>query len=187
VAVRADLGTVSDVRAMFAEAVARFGRIDVLVNNAGVISAAPVSDMSEEDYERTFAVNARGVFFALQEAARSLADGGRVISVSSVNTVFSPPTAAAYSGSKAAVEQFTRTAAKELGARGITVNAVSPGATDTDMFAAAPPERRQQAEQMSPFARLGTPADIADVVAFLASEQARWITGQVVPVNGGIA
>jgi 3-oxoacyl-[acyl-carrier protein] reductase len=187
VAVQADLGTVAGVRAMFAEALTHLGHLDVLVNNAGVIVPGPIGQMTEEDYERTFAVNARGVFFALQEAARSLSDGGRVVSVSSVNTAFSPPTAAAYSGSKAALEQFTRTAAKELGGRGITVNAVSPGATDTDMFAAAPPERREQAKHMSPFGRLGEPADIADVVAFLVSEQARWITGQIVPVNGGIA
>jgi 3-oxoacyl-[acyl-carrier protein] reductase len=127
VAVQADLGTVAGVRAMFAEALTHLGHLDVLVNNAGVIVPGPIGQMTEEDYERTFAVNAAASFFA-HPGGGTLAVRRRPRGVSELGQHrVLPPTAAAYSGSKAALEQFTRTAAKELGGRGITVNAVSPG------------------------------------------------------------
>ncbi len=187
VAVQADTGEISEVRTLFEEATSRFGRLDVLVNNAGIIAPEMIAEATEEAFDRQFAVNVKGVFFAMQEAAKRLEDGGRIINVSSVNTLMSPPASAAYNATKAAVEQFARTGAKEFGGRGITVNAVSPGATDTDMLAGAPPERREMAAQMAPLGRLGEPRDIADVVAFLASDEARWITGQNLQAGGGIA
>lgn len=188
VAVQADLGEVSEVRALFEEAVSRFGQLDVLVNNAGIIFPEPIAEATEENYEKTFAVNVRGVFFAMQEAAKSMADGGRIINITSVNTLLPMPGAAAYAATKAAVEQFTKVGSKEFGARGITVNAISPGATDTDMIRSnQPPEVLDQLAGMSPLGRMGEPRDIADVVAFFASEESRWITGQNIQVGGGVA
>lgn len=188
VAVRADVSRVDEIRRLFEETIERFGRLDVLVNNAGgSIGFKPVAEVTEEEYDRVFALNARGPFFALQEAARRMEDGGRIVNVSSVGTAVAAPNTAAYVGSKGALEQFTRSLAAELGGRGITVNTVSSGATDTEGFnEQAPPEMKQGAAEASPLGRLGRPRDVADVVAFVVGEEARWITGQNLRATGGI-
>ena len=184
-AIRADISDVVEVRNLFRETIDRFGRLDILVNNAGTAVYKPLAEVTEEDFDRTFALNARGTFFAMQEAARSMSDGGRVISISTGGTVGGAPTGSIYAGSKAAVEQFTKALAKEIGGRGITVNAVSPGFTDTDLLNENP-QFREMGAHLSPLGRLGQPEDVADVVAFLASEEARWITGQNVQAGGGV-
>lgn len=143
-----------------------------------------VSEVTEEDFDATFALQAKGTFFVLQGAARRIRNDGRIINISSSATAMVFPGAALYVGSKAAGEQFTKTLAKELGGRGITVNSVSPGYTETDMLPKDPGLREMAAKQ-SAFGRLGQPVDIADVVAFLASGQARWLTGQNVQAGGG--
>jgi 3-oxoacyl-[acyl-carrier protein] reductase len=184
--VQADMSRVIDIRNLFREVIDGFGRLDILVNNAGIGVSKPLIDATEADFDKTFALNARGAFFGMQEAARRMADGGRIVSISSVATVLGSPNTSYYAGSKAAVEQFTKVLAKEIGGRGITVNAVSPGFTDTATLASLP-QFKEIGAQLSPLGRLGQPRDIADVVAFLVSEQARWITGQNIEVGGGVA
>jgi 3-oxoacyl-[acyl-carrier protein] reductase len=187
-AVQADMSQVADVRYLFQETVAYFGRLDILVNNAGIGKFTPLAEVTEEEFDTILALNTRGVCFALQEAARRMADGGRIINISSSITVSAFVGTAVTAGSKAAVEQFTLAAAKELGKRGITANTVLPGATGTEGFdQTAPPEMKGKVAHMSPLGRMGQPKDIADVIAFLASEQARWLTGQHIRATGGLA
>ncbi|TDQ54296.1 SDR family oxidoreductase [Actinorugispora endophytica] len=184
---RVDLGVLSDLDRLFAAAEA-FGGADILVNNAAVSGASAIADITEAEYDRIMAVNAKAPLFALRWAGNHLRKGGRIVNVSSLNTAVPEPGAAAYSASKAALEQFTRVASREFADRGITVNTVSPGPVETDMLLAAnPPEVLEQAAAMTPLGRLGRPADIADVVAFLAGPDARWITGQKLVVAGGLA
>lgn len=187
-AMQADMSQIADIRRLFQETLDKFGQLDILVNNAGTSIFKPLVEVTEEEYDKVFALNARGTFFALQEAARWMADGGRIVNISTVGTIVSVPGSSAYHGSKAAVEQFTVALAKELGERGITVNTVSPGATETELFnKTSPPDLRKQVAQNSPLGRLGQPQDIADIVAFLVSEQARWLTGQNIHASGGTA
>jgi 3-oxoacyl-[acyl-carrier protein] reductase len=185
IAVRCDARRVSEIRALFDACFARYGRVDVVVANAGIFAANAVADVSEREFDDIFAVNARGVFFTLQEAARRVADGGRIVTLSTSGTRLRLPGGAAYLGSKAAVEQFTKALATELGSRGITVNTVSPGFTETEMLAGE--AVRELGLRLSPLGRLGTPADVADVVAFLVGDQGRWITGDNLQAGGGVA
>jgi len=187
-AVQADVGRVSEVVRLFDETIAHFGKLDILVNNAGIMCNKPISAVTEEEFDRVFAVNVKGTFFACQQAATRLAEGGRIINFSSTTTVMMLPTYGAYVASKGAVEQLSRSLAKELGPRGITVNVVSPGPTDTELFnAGKTEEQRQRLAQASAFGRVGQPPEIAEVVAFLASDAANWVTGQNIRVNGGVA
>lgn len=186
IALQADISKVADVRRLFAEAVERLGGLDILVNSAGVADYKPLVAVTEEDFAATFEVNARGTFFALQEAARRIRDGGRIISISTGGTVGGSPYASIYCGSKAAVEQFTKSLAKEIGAKNVTVNTVSPGFTDTEMLAQNP-QFKEMGAKLSPFGRLGTPEEVANVVIFLASDAARWVTGQNIQAGGGVA
>jgi 3-oxoacyl-[acyl-carrier protein] reductase len=141
--------------------------------------------VSEADFDAMFAVNVKTAFFAFQEAARHMADGGRIVSISAALTAVGYDNTLMYSGTKGALEQFTLTASKELGKRGIVCNIVSPGATHTDLYHGLVPEAfREIAKQRSPFGRLAEPQDIADVVAFLASDGARWVSGQNIRANG---
>ncbi|MHA4836446.1 SDR family oxidoreductase [Sphingopyxis sp. MSC1_008] len=181
---RADIADLDANRALFANVAARFGRLDVLVNNAGVAELGPFSAIDSEAYDRLFAIT-RGTYFAMQNAIPLLEDAGRIVNISTGLTRGWAPMAAAYAGSKAAIEQFTRALSKEVGQRGITVNAVLPGVTRTDILSGASDEQLEKARQQTSFGRLGEPGDIADVVAFLASESARWITGQLIVANGG--
>jgi len=189
-AVQADIGIVSDVRRLFKETIDRFGHVDIVVNNAATLTFRPIEAVTEEEWDAVFAVNARGPFFVLQEAARSLPSGGRIINISTGATRLGLPLTGVYVGSKGALEQFTMVLANELGARGITVNAVAAGVTETrmlaDMFKHYPPELKAIMIQRTPMGRLGQPQEIADVVAFLASEDARWVTGQTISADGGI-
>ena len=185
VAVRADVRDVADIRRLFDACFSRFGRLDVVVANAGVFFANPLAMVSEKEFDDLFAVNARGAFFTLQEAARRIADGGRVVTISTSGTRLRLPGGAAYLGTKGAIEQFTKALAVELGPRGVTVNTVSPGFTLTDMLAGE--EVRELGVRLSPLGRLGTPEDVADAVAFLAGDQGRWITGDNLQAGGGVA
>ena len=182
-AVAADVSREDEVRRLFAAAAARFGQPGIVVANAGVLASGPLAEASAAAFDACFAVNTRGAFFTLAEAARCVTDGGRIVAISTNLTRQAFPGYGLYAASKAAVEQMVRVLARELGGRGITVNAVSPGPTDTDMMSDA---ARRSAPAITPLGRVGTPEDIADVVAFLASGQAAWVTGQTIGANGGI-
>lgn len=188
IAVQADVSKTSDIHRLFDQTIERFGRIDILVNNAGTTIYKAIAKVTEEEFDRIFAINVKGTFFACQQAAQHLAEGGRIINFSTTVTALMLPTYGAYVATKGAVEQISRVLAKELGERGITVNVISPGPTDTELFRAdKTAEQINRFAQMAALGRLGEVQDIADVVAFLASEEARWITGQNIRVNGGLA
>jgi len=187
-AVQADMRSMAELRHLFAVAEEQFGRLDILVNNAGMLSNRPIRDLGEEEYDEIMALNVKSVFFCCQEAVRRMADGGRIINISSSVTKVMLPTYGAYAASKGAVEQLTRVLARELGPRQITVNALSPGPVDTDLFRKGKTEEQiVQMAGMSALGRLGVPADIADAVSLLVREEAGWISGQNICVNGGMA
>jgi len=185
-AVQADLA--EGVDALFKAFESHFDGLDILVNNAAAgFTPTLLPDVTEDVYDRMMAINTKAVFLALQYAARHMRDGGRIVTLSTLNTRMAGPGISVYAGSKGAVEQFSAVAAKELGPRGITVNVVSPGATDTDLLRATnSPEGLAMAAKMSPLGRLGEPADIADVVAFLVGPDGRWLTGQNLEASGGL-
>jgi 3-oxoacyl-[acyl-carrier protein] reductase len=183
VAVQADMSVVSDARRLVADTAAQFGRVDILVNNAGKFVPKSFLDTTEADFDTQMALHAKGPYFAMQEAARVMRDQGRIVNISSAGTKLHYYGATAYLGSRGALEQFTQGIAQELAPRGITVNTVAPGFTDTGILTEP---YRQMGMQLSPFKRLGAPEDIAEVVAFLVSEQARWVTGQTIQAGGGI-
>lgn len=185
-AMQADLTRLADVRRLFAEGVERLGRLDILVNNAGDALFGPLADVTEEAFDALFALNVKGVFFAMQEAARRMADGGRIVNISSGVTILGVPQATLYGGTKGAVEQFTLAAARELGPRGITVNTVSPGMTRTDLLDQVVPRDVQDAmAHATPLRRLAEADDIADIVAFLCRPEGGWVTAQNIRANGG--
>ena len=183
VAVQSDMSLVAEVRRLVVETVKQFGRLDILVNNAGRFIPKLLMETAEADFDQIIALNAKGPYFAMQEAAKALKEGGRIVNISTEGTHMSFPGATAHLGSKAALEQYTKGLAHELASRGITVNTVSPGITDTGVLTE---QYRQFGIQTSPLKRLGLPKDIADVVAFVVSEEARWLTGQNIHAGGGI-
>ena len=171
IAVEADLSDLASIRRLFEETTDKFGQLDILVSNAGTSLYKPLAETTEEEFDAQFALNTKGTFFVLQEAARRMADGGRIVCISTGGTVSGGAGFAAYIGSKSAIEGFTMSLAKEIGERGITVNTVLPGVTDTDMNAEIMPEDAREAMVgQTPLKRLGQPEDIADVVAFLVSD-----------------
>ena len=187
-AVQADVSQPADVKRLFAESIARFGRVDVLVNNAGIMDLALIKDTTDEMFQRTLDINVKGVFNTMREAATQLADGGRVINLSSSATRLMMPTYAAYCASKGAVEQLTRVFAKEMGPRNITVNTLSPGPVHTELFnKGKSAELIARIASMSAFNRIGEPQDIADAVLLLASDESHWISGQNLGANGAYA
>jgi 3-oxoacyl-[acyl-carrier protein] reductase len=165
------------------------GGLDILVNNAAMnFAVAPIGETEEAIFDSVMAVNAKSAFLTIRYAARHMRDGGRIINISTLNTLRPAPGIAPYVASKGAIEQLTAVAAQELGSRGITVNTVSPGATDTDLLRGTnSAENLQMVVGITPLGRLGQPSDVADVVAFLAGPDGRWVTGQNIRATGGIA
>ncbi|WP_203779550.1 SDR family oxidoreductase [Actinoplanes philippinensis] len=181
--VRCDQADLDTLPAIFAPV--RDG-LDILVNNAGIAFARPIAEITVDDFDRLLTINTKFPTFAIRTAIPLLRDGGRIINLSSINTALPSPGAGLYSASKAALEQITRVASRELGPRRITVNTVSPGATDTDMLRSVnTPEGLDRAVTFTALQRLGTPADVAAVIAFLAGPDAAWITGQNLHAGGG--
>jgi 3-oxoacyl-[acyl-carrier protein] reductase len=186
-AAKADVSDVNAVRGMFDGAEAAFGGVDVLINNAGIMKLAKIADSDDALFDQQIAVNLKGTFNALREAARRLRDGGRIVNFSTSVVGTKPETYAVYAATKSAVETMTAILSKELRGRNITVNAVAPGPTSTDLFLKGKsPELIERLAKMNPLERLGTPQDIAAAVSFLAGPDGSWINGQVLRPNGGL-
>ncbi|MBX3438520.1 MAG: glucose 1-dehydrogenase [Planctomycetaceae bacterium] len=189
VAVQADVSKEADVLRLFAEAAQAFGRVDILVNNAGVYEFSPIEEMTEAQYRRMFDLNVLGLLFATREAVKQFGrDGGNIINIGSVAATSAPATGAVYSATKAAVDTITMSLAKELGPRKIRVNSVNPGMVETEGTQAQGITESDWADQIAsqtPLRRIGQPNDIAPVVAFVASDDAGWVTGQTLLVSGG--
>lgn len=186
-AIRADVSDSGAVRNMFDVAEKAYGGVDVLVNNAGIMQLATIAEADDAFFDRHIAVNLKGVFNGLREAARRLRAGGRIINFSSSVVGLYQPTYAVYAATKAGVEAMTHVLSKELRGRNITVNAVAPGPTATDLFLKGKPQEVvDHLARLAPLERLGQPQDIANTVAFLAGPDGGWINGQVLRVNGGI-
>lgn len=186
-AVKANVASAQDVRRLFDETEQHFGGVDVLVNNAGIMALATIAETDDESLERQIDINFKGTFNTLREAAQGMRDGGRVINFSSSVVGMLQPTYGVYAGTKAAVEAMTSVFAKELRSRNITVNAVAPGPTATDLFLnGKPQEVVDRLSRLAPLERLGQPQDIAAAVAFLAGADGGWINGQILRANGGI-
>lgn len=188
IAIQADVSKAPEVAAMFDAAIAYYGKIDVLVNNAGIMITKLLKDTTDEDFTRQFDINVRGTFNTMREAATKLADHGSIINFSSTTTRVMMPTYGTYVASKAAVEQLTRVFSKEVGARGINVNSVSPGPTNTELFTKGKPQEViDRLASLSAFNRIGEPDDIAKIVVFLAGDDAKWISAQNIGTNGAMA
>ncbi|MGW6852199.1 SDR family oxidoreductase [Streptomyces virginiae] len=188
---RAELGSPGAAAALWAAYdELGLGGVDIIVNNAGIGLPVPLGEITERDFDRVFAVNVRAPFFVVQEALGRLRDGGRIINISSGAARIAMPEILAYGATKGALDTLTLNLAKALGARGITVNSVAPGIVDTDINAGwlrGDAEAEAHAASLSALGRVGRPEDIADVVGFLASDAARWVTGRVVDATGGSA
>jgi 3-oxoacyl-[acyl-carrier protein] reductase len=190
VAIRGDVSKAKDVQRLFADTKKAFGRLDVLVNNAGVYEFSPLEQVTEEQFHRMFDTNVLGLILATQEAARNFgADGGSVINIGSVASSLTVPTTSVYTATKGAVDAVTRTLAKELGPRKIRVNSINPGVVETEGAHAAGvigSDFQKGFEAQTPLGRIAQPSDIAPVAVFLASEDSAWVTGETLLASGGL-
>jgi 3-oxoacyl-[acyl-carrier protein] reductase len=187
VAAQADVADPAQLSGLFDIAEEHFGGLDILVNNVGTARFISIAEASDDDFDLMFTTNTKATFIALRAAANRLRDGGRIVVVSSGVTATHRPGSGIYAATKAASEELARVLAKELGARGITVNSILPGAVRTEALAAAPGTASiEQVISQTPLGRIGEPDDIADIVAFLTSDDARWITGQSLHAGGGL-
>jgi len=186
IAIKASVDSAADLDRLFEQTLSKFGRLDILVNNAGIGATAPLDDVNAELIDAAFATNVKGMLLASQRAAKAIgADGGAIVSISSALALQPTPAQAVYAASKAAIEAATRILAQELGPRKIRVNAVAPGPVETDLLPLND-GLRAFINSKTALGRVAQPADIAKVVAFLASDAGGWITGEVIGANGGL-
>jgi 3-oxoacyl-[acyl-carrier protein] reductase len=189
VVVQGDVSKAADIKKVFAETKKAFGKVDILVNNAGIYEFLPLEQITEEHFRKQFDLNVLGLLLTTKEAVQNInGDGASIINISSIVATTPPATASVYSATKGAVDVITRTLALELGPRKIRVNSLSPGLTDTEgsrTLAGEDETFRNYAVSRTPLGRVGTSEDIADAALFLASDDSRWITGEVIPVGGG--
>ena len=191
IAVQADVAKAADIQRLFAEAKKAFGRLDILVNNAGIYEFAPLEAVTPQHFHKLFDLNVLGLILTTQEAVKHFGrDGGSIINISSVVSTTGVPTSSVYSATKAAVDAVTRSLAKELGPRGIRVNAINPGMVETEGttsqgITAGESEFRRQVEAQTPLGRIGRPQDIAPAAVFLASSDSAWVTGETFYISGG--
>jgi 3-oxoacyl-[acyl-carrier protein] reductase len=190
IAVQADVTKKKDIERLFAETKKAFDKIDVLVNNAGVYQFAPLEEATENEFHRQFNTNVLGLILATQEAVKQFgAEGGSVVNIGSTVSVLNPPTAVIYTATKSAVDAITRVLAKELAPKKVRVNSINPGGVETEGSRAlgfTGSDFEKQLIAQTPLGRIGQPRDIAPAVAFLASSDAAWITGEVIFVSGGL-
>lgn len=187
-AIKADVSDPEQVSRLFEQTIETFGSVDVVVNNAGIMPLSTIANCDVETFDRVIAVNLRGTFLVLAQAAKHLSEGGRIIAFSSSVLAKAFPTYGPYIASKAGVEGLVRVLANKLRGRGITVNAVAPGPTGTDLFLKGKTaEQIAELSRLAPLERLGRPEDIANVVSFLAGPDGGWVNAQVLRVNGGFA
>lgn len=184
-----DLNKLDNIRSLFKETISHFGQLDILVISGGAPRLTkPLAETSEEEFDSVFTFNAKGNFFTLQEAVKHMADEGRIVTFSTPYTVQPQPNLSVIAGSKAAIEAFTFALAKEVGGRGIRVNAIMPGPTTTDSFSSmVSDEEQEQLKQMAPLQRLAEAEDIAKAVAFLVGDDAGYVTGHTLHATGGLA
>lgn len=188
IALSGDVGDHDQMESVFAGATERFGGVDVVVNTAGIMPLAPIAEMDLDTFDRIQHVNVRGTFVVSQLAARTVRPGGAIVNFSTSITRLATPTYGAYAASKGAVEAMTLILARELRGRDVTVNAVAPGPTGTPLFYEGKSDDLvDQIASANPLGRLGTPQDIAEVVAFVAGPGGRWVNGQTLFANGGMA
>ena len=190
IAVQGDVAKTEDIEHLFAEASNAFGRLDILINNAGVYRFAPLEEVTEDEFHRQFNTNVLGIILATREAVKYFGnDGGSVVNIGSSITSLTPPTSVVYAATKGAVSTITRVLAKELGPKKIRVNSINPGGVETEGFHTlgfAGSDFEKQMIAQTPLGRLGQPQDIAPVAAFLASSDSGWITGEILHVAGGL-
>jgi 3-oxoacyl-[acyl-carrier protein] reductase len=192
VAVQANVAKKADIERLFAETLKAFGRLDVLVNNAGIYEFAPLAEVTAEHFHRLFDLNVLGLILTTQEAAKHFGpDGGSIVNISSVVSTYAPPNGSVYSATKAAVDAVTRSLSKELAARKVRVNSINPGMVETEGttsagITGAESEFRKQTVSQTPLGRIGQPPDIAPAVVFLASSDSAWITGETLYISGGL-
>jgi 3-oxoacyl-[acyl-carrier protein] reductase len=189
VAVGGDVSKAADARGIVNAAVETYGRLDILVNNAGICEMLPIEEVTEEDFHRQFNTNVLGVLLTTQAAVKHLGEGAAIINIGSFVSRIAPPAMAVYSGTKSAVDAITGVLARELGPRKIRVNAINPGAVMTEGLIAAgriTPDVEQYVLSQTPLGRLGQPDDIASIAVFLASDDARWLTGEHIIASGGM-
>ncbi|WP_417678857.1 SDR family oxidoreductase [Roseibium sp.] len=188
VTTQADVSKPEEVARLFESAEAAFGGVDVIVNNAGIMKLAPIADSDDALFDSTIAINLKGSFNVMREAAQRVRNGGRIINMSTTVIAVSLPTYGVYGATKAGVEAMTRILAKEMRGRDVCVNAVAPGPTGTDLFLNGKTEEQIAAlSKMNPLERLGSPEDIANAVSFLAGPEGGWVNGQILRANGGMA
>ncbi len=188
IAVRADVSNSSEVEHLYSTSISHFGKVDIVINNAGIMITKLLREFSEQDFDRHFAINVKSVFLMMKNAADRLENNGRIINISSSTSRLMMPTYAIYSATKAAVEQMTKVFSKEAGLRGITVNSVLPGPMNTELFLKGKSEEMiKRISSLSAFNRIGEVEDIVPIILFLAGNNSQWITGQSIGVNGGMA
>ncbi|KOY12649.1 SDR family oxidoreductase [Paenibacillus xylanivorans] len=186
ITVQADFARKDDVERLFSQTMSELGKVDILINNAGIMKTTPLADVTEEEFDQQFAINVKGTFFACQQALKYMEDQGRIVNFSTSVTGQMFPGYSVYAGTKGAVEQITRQLAKEFGSRQITINAVAPGPVNTELFSVGKTEQQLEGmRKMNAFGRLGEPEDIANVISFLVSAESQWVTGQTLRANGG--
>ncbi|MBE2978132.1 SDR family oxidoreductase [Priestia megaterium] len=186
IAIQADISQIDDIERLFLETISAFEKVDILINNAGIMINKPLTEVTEADYDKQFSLNVKGTFFACQQAMKYMEEEGHIVNISTSVNGQMFPTYSVYSGTKGAVEQFTRQLAKEFGPKKITINAVAPGPVDTELFSVGKTEQQIEGmKKMNAFGRLGEPEDISNVIEFLVSEKSKWVTGQTLRVNGG--